>query len=170
MSLSAPSGFSAPKANISGYKLRNVPNYSPEQMQIFSQLLGGLQGGGLEKGLQRQQGLAGGDEEEFGRLEAPAYSAFQKGIGQLSSQFAGAGALNSSGFQNAASEQARLLGENLGSQRMGIQNNALDRLLGLSDKLLGAQPFQQFLEKKRTGWDTAGDITSIIAKILPLLL
>lgn len=148
MSISAPTGISAPKANISGYKLRNVPNYTPQQMQLFSQLLGGLQGSGIGKGLENLQGLAGGEEEGFDQLEAPAYSAFQKGIGQLGSQFAGLGALNSSGFQNAAAGQARQLGENLGAQRMGIQQNALERLLGLSDTLLGKKPFDSFLEKK----------------------
>lgn len=148
MSISAPSGVSAPRANISGYKLRNTPNYTPQQMQLFSQLLGGVQGQGLTKGLENLQGLAAGGEEGFEQLEAPAYTAFQKGIGQLGSQFAGLGALGSSGFQNAAAGQARQLAENLGSQRMGIQQNALERLLGLSDTLLGKKPFESFLQKK----------------------
>jgi len=153
MGLSAPTGFSAPRGNVAGYKLKNVPNYTPEQMQIFSQLLGGLQGGGLEKGLQQQQGLAGGDEEAFGQLEKPAYSAFQKTLGQIGTRFGGLGAMGSSAFQNATSGAAQSLAENLGSQRMGIQNNALDRLMGLSDKLLGAEPFSQFLEPKSKGFD-----------------
>lgn len=148
MTISAPTGLSAPRANISGYKTRNVPNYTPQQMQLFSQLLGGTQGEGLSKGLQSLQGLAGGDEEAFGQLEAPAYSAFQKTLGQLGSRFSGLGAIDSSAFQNATSGAARELSENLGSQRMGIQQNALDRLLGLSNTLLGQKPFETFLQKK----------------------
>ena len=170
MSLSAPTGVSAPRANISGYKLRNVPNMSPEVMQLFSKLLGGTSGVGIDQGLKSQQGLAAGDEDAFKRLEAPAYTAFNKQLGNIGSRFAGVGALDSSAFQNATSGAAQSFAENLGAQRHGIQEGALDRLLGLSDRLLSQKPYDSFLEKKRSGFDTAGDISSLLAKILPLFL
>lgn len=171
--MSAPAGVSAPKANISGYKLRNVPNFTPGQMQLFQKLLGGLSGGGgLEGGLDFLSRLSGGDESMFEQLEAPAYSSFNKAIGQLGSRFAGfgSGALDSSAFQQATSGAASDLAQNLQSQRLGLQQGAIERLLGLSQNLLSQKPYESFLEKKRSGWDTAGDITSMLAKLIPLFL
>ncbi len=169
MSFSASPGISAPKAKVPGYNTRNVPNFTPQQMQLFSQLLGGLnKGGGIGGGIDYLSKLASGDEEAFGDLEAPAYSAFQGQLGNIGSRFAGAGAIGSSAFQNATSGAAKDFAENLGAKRMGIQNDALDRLLGLSDKLLGQKPYDTFMEKKRSGWDTAGDIGSILSKLIPL--
>lgn len=171
MSFSSPTGVSAPRTNISGFKTKNVANFTPQQMQLFSQLLGGTQGSpGLSQGLSRLSNLAGGSEEGFDQLEAPAYSAFNKLLGNIGSRFANVGALDSSAFQNATSGAAADLSEKLGSQRMGIQQDALDRLMGLSERLLGQRPYDTFLQPQRTGWDTAGDITSMISKILPFLL
>lgn len=159
MSISAPTG----------YRTKQVQNFTPEMMQLFQQLLGGASGG-LQGGLKSLQGLAEGDEEAFGKLEAPAYSAFQGALGQIGSRFAGAGALGSSAFQNATSGAAQSLAENLGSQRQGLQQGAIDKLLGLSTSLLEKQPYQNILQKKRSGWDTAGDVASIIGKLLPAFL
>lgn len=170
---SAPTGVAAPKANISGYNTRNVPNFTPQQMQLFQQLLGPLlSGGGVGKGIDWLSKLASGDEEMFDELEAPAYSSYNKAIGQLGSRFAGfgSGALDSSAFQNATSGAARELGENLQSKRLGLQSGAVERLLGLSQDLLHEKPYDTFLEKKKSGWDTAGDIGSVLLKLLPLLL
>lgn len=171
--MSAPAGVSAPRANISGYKLRNVPNFTPQQMQLFQKLLGGLSGGGgLEGGLDFLSKLASGDQSGFEEAEAPAYSAFNKAIGQLGSRFAGfgSGSLDSSAFQNATSGAAGELAENIQSKRLGMREGAIERLLGLSNNLLGQKSYDSFLEKKRSGWDTAGDITSILAKLIPLFL
>jgi hypothetical protein len=162
MTPSTPTGISAPRANISGYRLRNVPNFTPEQMRLFSQLLGGAQQG-VGGGLDFLSKLGAGDEEAFAKSEAPAYSAFQKALGQIGSRFAGAGALGSSAFQNATSGAAQSLAENLGSQRMQIQQSAIDRLLQLSQQLLQSQPYQTLLQKK-TGF---GDI---LERALPSLL
>ena len=136
MTFSSPTGVSAPQANISGYKTRNVPNFTPEQMQLFAKLLGGVQGG-LGGGLDFLSQLAGGEEGAFEKAEAPAYSAFQKTLGQLGTRFAGLGALDSSAFQNATAGAGQELAENLASKRLGIQQSAIERLLGLSQNLLG---------------------------------
>lgn len=169
--MTAVTGMAAPKANISGYKLRNVPNFTPQQMQLFQQLLGGLSGGGgLEGGLDFLSRLGMGDDEAFEQAEAPASSAFNKALGQLGSRYSQLGARDSSSFQQATSGAAAELGENLGAKRLGIQENAIERLLSLSQNLLGQKPYDTFLEKKRSGWDTAGDIASVIGKLLPLFL
>lgn len=156
--MSAPAGMAAPKGNISGYKLRQTPNFSPQQMQLFQQLLGGLMGGGgLGGGLDFLSKLAGGDEEAFAKAEAPAYSAFNKAIGQLGSRFSGfgSGALDSSAFQQATSGAAGDLAQNLQAQRLGMQNDAISRLLGLSQNLLSQRPYENFLEEKG-GFDWGG--------------
>lgn len=171
--MSAPAGTASPRGNISGYKLKQAPNFTPEQMSLFQKLLGGLSGGGgLEGGMDFLSKLAGGDEGMFDKLEAPAYSSFNKAIGQLGSRFAGfgSGSLDSSAFQQATSGAAADLGQNLQSQRLGLQQGAIERLLGLSQNLLSQKPYENFLEKERSGWDTAGDVTSLILKLLPLFL
>jgi hypothetical protein len=177
MSFSSPTGVSAPRANISGYKQRTMPNFTPEQMNLFSQLLGGAQkglgggtGGGGAGGLDYLSQLAAGDEGAFEQTEAPAYSAFDKLLGQMGSRFANVGALDSSAFQNATSGAAGEFAKDIGAQRMGIQQGAIERLLGLSQNLLGQRPYETFQEKKRTGWDNAGDFASILSKFLPMFM
>ncbi len=165
----SPTGVGAPQANISGYKQRSVPNFTPEQMQIFQKIFGGLQGG-LGGGLDYLSKLASGDEETFQKAEAPAYASFDKLLGQLGSRFAGMGALDSSAFQNASSGAASGLAQDLGAQRQGLQQGAIDKLLGLSQNFLGQKPYDTFLEKNKSGWDTAGDIGGLLAKFLPFFL
>lgn len=155
--MSAVTGYASPKTNISGYKVRQVPNFSPEQMQLFQRLLGGLTGGGgLGEGLDFLSQLAGGDEEAFAQAEAPAYSAFQKSLGQLGSRFAGLGALDSSAFQGATAGAAGELAQNLQAQRLGLRQGAIERLLGLSQNLLSQKPYETFLEEKKGGFDWGG--------------
>lgn len=169
MSFSTSTGVTPPKANISGYKTRNVPNFTPEQMQIFKQIFGGLQGG-LPGGLDYLSKLASGDEETFQQAEAPAYASFDKLLGQLGSRFAGIGAMDSSAFQNATSGAASDLSQSLQANRQSTQQSAIDKLLGLSQNFLGQKPYDTFLEKNKSGWETAGDIGGLIAKFLPFFL
>lgn len=155
--MTASAGFASPRTNIAGYKLRQVPNFTPGQMQLFERLLGGITGGtGLTGGMDLLSRLAGGDEAAFAGLEAPAYSSFQKSLGQIGSRFAGLGALDSSGFQQATSGAAKDLAENLQAQRLGLQQGAIERLLGLSSNLLGQKPYSTFLEPEREGFDWEG--------------
>jgi hypothetical protein len=169
MSISAPTGASAGRNTPSGYKVRQTPNFTPEMMKLFQSLLGGAQGG-ASGGLDFLSQLASGDESAFADAEAPAYAAFDKTLGQLGSRFSGLGAMDSSAFQQATSGAAGELSQNLQSQRLGLRQGAIDRLLGLSTSLLGQKPYDTTLEKKRSGWDTAGDIAGIAAKFLPMFL
>jgi len=155
--MSSPTGVTPPKANISGYKTSQVPKFTPEMMKIFGSLLSGVQGG-IPGGLDYLSKLASGDEEAFAEAEAPAYSAFQKTLGDIGTRFAGVGAMGSSGFQNATSGAARELSENLGAQRMGIRQNAIDSLMQLADRLLSKEPYQTFATPKTDWWEMAGNI------------
>ena len=162
MTYTAPAGVSAPKNNISGYKTRTVSNFTPEQMQLFQMLLGGTQGG-VGGGLDFLSKLAGGEEGAFEQAEAPAYSAFNKMLGQLGTRFSQFGARDSSAFQNATAGAAGQLSEDLQAKRLGLQQGAIERLLGLSQNLLGQQPYSQFFEKKQ-GFDW-GSLGKLLGKL-----
>jgi hypothetical protein len=138
------------KGKISGHKYAQLPTMSPEQSSFFKALLGQVQPGALQ-GTDFLSRLAGGDEDLYSQLEKPAFTAFNQAGAQLGSRFSGLGmgAQNSSGFQNSLAGAAGELGERLASQRMGLQQNAIAELLGLSKSLLGESTFQNFLVPPR---------------------
>ena len=111
-----------------------MPNYniSPKVQQLLDQ----IRGGGFNKGLERRQRLAAGDQDAFAELEAPQRREFTSQIGQLGSRFAGTGGLGSSAFQNATGTAASNFSQDLGAQRFKIQEDSLDSLLGLYERLL----------------------------------
>jgi hypothetical protein len=158
MSFQGSAGSRPPKSNISGYKQHQIQKFTPEQMQLFQMFSQALQGGlgGEGGGLDTLSRLAAGDEEIFGQLEAPAYSAFNQQIGQLGSRFGDIGAVGSSGFQNATSGAAGQFAEKLGSNRIGLQQSAIDKLLGLSTSFLGQRPFEDKFTKDSEGMDWLG--------------
>jgi hypothetical protein len=138
-----------------GYKQLQIPRLSPEQQQLFSQVFSSLSPnlGGAVSGL--GQLAAGGTQEQWDQLEAPALRQFNQLQGQLASRFSGmgTGARRSSGFQNASSGAATDLAERLQSQRLGLQQNALQQLLGLYSGLMGTQTHEYgFLPKERPFW------------------
>ena len=141
MSYSGPSGGATPRKSPSGYNVRQMSNFTPEMMQLFNSLIGGAQGG-AGGGLDFLSQLASGDESAFTSAEAPAYSAFNKTLGQLGSRFSQYGAQDSSAFQNATAGAGQDLAQNLQAQRLGMRQGAIDRLLGLSTSLLGQRPMR----------------------------
>ncbi len=94
--------------------------------------------------------LAGGDEDMFNQLEAPALKQFSGLQGQLASRFSGMGmgGRNSSGFQNASNQATQDFAGQLQSQRLGLQQDAIKNLMGFSDLILGQKPYEQFLSEK----------------------
>lgn len=139
------SGNKIPK----GYEYGQFQKFTPEQMQLFQQMFGQL---GPDSFLGR---LAGGDQSMFDELEAPALRQFSGLQGNLASRFSGAGmgARRSSGFQNTSSQASSDFAQQLQSQRMGLRNQALKDLMGMSNQLLGQSPHEQFLTpKKKPFW------------------
>lgn len=161
----ASNGSSAGSQSISGHNLKSIPNFTPQQMQLFQSLLGGVGQGG-NQGLGYLSKLAGGDEASFQQQEAPAYAAFNKSLGQIGSRFSQFGAQDSSAFQNAVSGQGQSLAENLKSQRSQTQQDAISRLLGFSNQLIGQRPYENVLQKESGGFDFG----EILSKALPALL
>jgi len=137
-----------------GYSAGRLSNFSPEQQQLFQQLFSGSSGG-IGSGLEHLSKLAGGDQSYFDQLEAPALRQFGAIQGNLASRFSGmgTGARRSSGFGNTTSSAAQELSESLQSQRLGLQNQAIQDLLGLGQNLLGQKPYENTLMPKQlSGW------------------
>jgi|HubBroStandDraft_2_1064218.scaffolds.fasta_scaffold324756_2 hypothetical protein len=158
------------------HEFGRMQQFTPEQMQLFQQLFGHL---GPDSFLSK---LAGGDEEMFNQIEAPAKRQFSGQIGNLASRFSGTGlgARHSSGFQNAATAASGDFAQGLQSQRLGLQRQAIGDLLGLSNQLLGQRPYETFATEKKpsfleslmgglgSGAGQAGGAAAIM-KLLPLL-
>jgi len=150
-----PTGSQSPRNAPAGYNVRQLQNFTPEMAELFKSLIGGV-GGGAQGGLDYLSRLASGDESAFTSAEAPAYSAFNKTLGQLGSRFSQYGARDSSAFQNAVSGAGGQLAENLGAQRQGLRQNAIDQLLGLSTSLLGQRPHENYIEDEPQSFDWGG--------------
>lgn len=146
-----PTGASGLKGT--GYKAAQMQNFSPEQMQLFQSMFGQV---GPESYLGK---LAGGDQSQFSQLEEPALRQFSQLQGGIASRFAGGGGqeramsgLNSSGFKNTMNAASQDFAGQLQSQRMGIQRNALQDLMNMSNQLLGQRPYENFLIPKKKPW------------------
>ena len=157
----APTGYMTP--NQSGYNLVQTPRFSPEKSQQMAQLRGIIEPGYL-KGLANTAELAGGDQSQFEKLEAPALRQFGELQGGIASRFSGgqipggggggAGALSarrSSGFQNTMGNAAVDLSERLQGQRLNFQQQALQQLQGLYSELT-QDPYEAMLAKKEKPW------------------
>lgn len=125
-----------------GYKQLSSPQFTKEQLNLFKSLFSGV-------GPNSQLGqLAGGNQEAFAELEAPAlqqFSGLQGGLASRFSGFGGLGGRNTSGFQNTANSAASDFASQLRSQRLGIQNQARNDLFNMSQSLLGQRPFESSL-------------------------
>ena len=138
----------------SGYKLGRIQQFTPEQMKVLEQFQGYL---GPESFLGK---LAGGDEKQFQQMEAPALKQFNELIGGIGSRFSGMGmgARKSSGFQQATTSAASNFAEQLQSNRMNLQKQALEDIMNYSNIFLSQKPFeQQLIEKQQQtgGWGSA---------------
>ena len=122
----------------------SMQQFTPEQMQLFGQMFGHL---GSDSFLSK---LASGDQSQFEQLEAPALRQFGELQGNLASRFSapGTGARRSSGFQNTMNQASSSFAQDLQSQRMGLQRQALQDLMGMSNTLLQQKPYDQFVSEK----------------------
>jgi hypothetical protein len=128
-----------------GYNFFERPQFTPEQMQLFQSLFGQL---GPDSFLGK---LAGGDQSTFAQLEAPALNQFNQLQGQLGSRFSGMGmgGRRSSGFQNASGQASSDFAQQLQSQRLGLQRQAIQDLMGMSNQLLSQRPYESFIAPKK---------------------
>lgn len=127
-----------------GYNKGQLSQFTPEQMSLFQSLFGQVAPGGY---LSR---LASGDQSQFEQLEAPALRQFGQLQGNIASRFSGmgTGARRSSGFQNTMNQASSDFTQQLQSQRMDLQRQALMDLMGISESLLSQRPYDKFLTEK----------------------
>jgi hypothetical protein len=125
-----------------GYDLAQLENFDPRQRQLYKSLFSNV---GEDSYLSR---LAGGDEDIFSEIEAPAFRQFQQLQSGLGSQFSSLapGALSAqrgSGFQQAQSSAASQFAQDLAAKRQELRRQALSDLMGISHELLGQRPFER---------------------------
>jgi len=127
-----------------GFKLGQMQNFTPEQMQLFGQMFSQVD---PESYLSQ---LAGGDQSFFDEMEEPAMRQFSALQGNLASRFSGMGmgARRSSGFQNTMNQASNDFASDLASRRQALQRQAIMDLQGLSNSLLGQRPFERFMIEK----------------------
>ncbi len=140
---SSSGGFSGDKVP-KGYKLGQVQQYTPEQMELYNQQFGQV---GPDSYLSR---LAGGDESLYAEQEAPALRQFNELQGNTASRFSGAGmgARRSSGFQNQSTAAASNFAQELQSKRQDLQRQALNDLMGYSNQILAQRPYDRQIYQK----------------------
>ena len=140
-------GSPPPKTHVSGYKQKQIQQYTPEQMQLFQQMLESIMPG-ISGGTDFLSKLASGDQEAFDEYERPAFRDFEKLLGQIGTRFSHLGAQDSNYFENAVSGAGSELAENLASKRLDIRNKAIESLLSHSHTLLNQRPYENVLLKK----------------------
>lgn len=127
-----------------GYSAGRMQNFTPEMMELFSQLFGYL---GPDSPLAR---MAKGDQSYFDEMEAPALRQAGQLQGNLASRFSGMGmgGRHSSGFQNTSSQAMNEFAQGLQSNRTNMMMQAIRDLMGSSNMLLNQRPYENFLEKE----------------------
>lgn len=140
---------SSSNKKIAGYDSFQMPNFTPEQMQLFQNSFANV-GPNSFTGK-----LAAGDQDTFNQLEAPAMKQFSGLQGNLASRFSGmggTGARKSSGFQNTSNQAASDFGQQLQSNRIGLQQQAIKDLMGMSNQLLSQRPYENYLVEEEPSW------------------
>lgn len=127
-----------------GFNKGQLQQFTPEQMQLFQSMFGRL---GPDSYLSK---LASGDQSQFEQLEAPALRQLGGLQGGLASRFSGmgTGARRSSGHQLAQGQLAADFSQQLQSQRMALQRQAMQDLMGFSNDLLNQRPYDRFITEK----------------------
>lgn len=155
--MSMATGSNMVHSNMTGFGKDKIPKgfrggqlqqFTPQQMQLFQSMFSHVQPGSF---LNR---LAGGDEGMFEQMEAPAWKALERSQGQLASRFSGMGigGQRSSGFRNTQGQLSSDFAQQLQSNRIGLQKQALQDLFGLGQGLLSQRPHERFLVEKPKSW------------------
>ena len=155
-----PTGNKIPK----GYKSGRLQQYTPEQMSLYQSLFPHVSPGS------RLAQTASGSEEGFAPFEEGARRSFQEFTGQLGSRFSelAPGAMSSrksSGFNLGATQGAQDFALSLAQQRQGLQRQALNDLMGLSNTLLSQNPYENFLVQKQQKPSRWGQLLGAAAPI-----
>jgi len=134
-----------------GYRAGQIQQFTPEQLELFQNLFSQLS---PDSDIAR---LAGGDQDMFNQIEAPAMRQFNELQGGLASKFSGMGmgGRRSSGFQNTSSAASSNFAQDLASQRQNLSRQALKDLFEMSNLLMNEKPYERILagkEQKEPGF------------------
>lgn len=139
-----------PQQQVGGKNVERYQRYTPEQMELFQQQFGLL---GPDSYTYR---MAQGDPELMKQMERGALREFSGTMGNLASRFSGGGTggRHSSGFRLSQGMEARQLQEQLEAQRAGLRRQAINDLMGMSNTILGQDPYETFLvePEQKTKW------------------
>lgn len=155
-----------------GSEEKTKPIYNPQQEDLLNQLLGGLSGP-LAGGLGNLGNILGGDQASFDAFFKPARRGFEEetlpSIAERFTGSAGEGSQRSSSFGQALGSAGRDLEENISSQRVGMQTNALSQLMNMFQPALSPTQHQYttdrqpgFLENAGLSFIGSGGIGSIL--------
>ena len=149
-SLSGGAGFrgsSTTGRNVvpKGYSQGRIGQFTPEQHQLFEHMFSQV---GPESFLGK---LGAGDQSQFEKLEAPALRQFSQLQANTANKYSGygSGSRRSSGFQQEMGQETSDFAQKLQSNRLGLQQNALQQLMQMSNMLLGQRPYEQFMTPKK---------------------
>lgn len=156
-------------------KLKKKPTGTPEQQQFGGQDLIAMlqkmmgQGGGFNQANQYDQSLLGQGPEAFNQFSSPYLQQFQEQIApRIAEQYAGAGALSSSGFGQALGGAGAGLSAQLAQLFSQLQGQAAGRQQGqfqnLSQIGLNYQPFA-YHEKQGTAGFMAPFLTALAGNV-----
>lgn len=158
-----------------GAETKTKPIYTaPGQENILNKITQGV-GQQLPSGFEYLQNILGGSPEFFESFQKPARRAFeQQTLPSIAERFTsslGEGAQRSSAFGQQLGQAGRDLEENLFSQRLGMQGNALNQLMQLLGPAL-AQRQYEYEEPRKPGYleQSAKFAGENILPLLPYLL
>jgi len=147
--------FSKPqKVGKTGLESININQFTPEQSALFGRMFGSVSPDSYTAK------LAGGDQDTFNQLEAPALRQFSEFQGGLASRFSGqggVGANRTSGAMNQQTSAASNFAQDLQAKRTSLMRQATQDLHSMSQDLLGQRPEEQYMyepQKKQSFWDS----------------
>lgn len=160
-------------------KLKKVPSGTPQQEglhnNILAQAMGmGQQGGGYDLANQYFNNLLGDNQQQaFDQFSQPYMQQFQEQIlPRIAEQFAGAGALSSSGFGQSLGGAASGLQGQLANLFSQLQNQAAQQQYGQYNQLaqtgLNYSPFQ-YVQKQGSQGFLGNALGSLGGSMFPLL-
>lgn len=128
-----------------GYDVGRLQQFTPEMMELWKNQFAHLS---PDSPLAR---MAGGDQSYFDEMEKPILRQFAGLQGNLASRFSsqGIGGRNSSGFQNTMNQASNEFAQGLQAKRTEMMNQAIRDLMGLSNQVLGQNPYENFMSQKK---------------------
>lgn len=149
-----------------GEKTQQFQRFTPQQQEVFGQLMGGASGQ-LPQAFEFLNNILSGDPEAIAKFEAPTRRAFEEQtIPSIAERFTGQGAQKSSAFGQQLGQAGQALEEGLAAQRSQLGFKALSQL----QQLLGSGLTPQFENVLRPGTQgLLGTSAQSLAQFLPIL-